>query len=69
MKKTYKFTLPKEKEVECVIARVENGKVVVDVEFNRHFEPEAGDVIVAKMAVYYCITDGITHISIAVSLF
>lgn len=48
MEKTYKFTLPKDKEVECVIARIENGKVVVDVEFNRHFKPESGDVIVAK---------------------
>lgn len=48
MRKTYKLTLPQNKEVESAKIRVENGMAFVDVEFNRHFEPEAGDVIVAK---------------------
>lgn len=48
MRKTYKLTLPQNKEVESAKIRVENGIAFVDVEFNRHFEPEAGDVIVAK---------------------
>lgn len=48
MEKTYKFTLPKNKEVEKTNVRVENGEVIVGVEFKDEFKPKAGDVIVAK---------------------
>ena len=45
MEKTYRFTLPQNKEVENTNVRVENGKVLVDVEFKERFEPKDGDFL------------------------
>lgn len=48
MEKTYRFTLPQNKEVKSTNVRVENGEVLVGVEFKDEFKPKDGDVIVAK---------------------
>lgn len=48
MEKTYRFTLPQNKEVKSTNVRVENGEVLVGVEFKDEFKPKGGDVIVAK---------------------
>lgn len=45
MEKTYKFTLPQNKEVEKTNIRVENGEVFVDVELKDKFEPKDGDFL------------------------
>lgn len=45
MGKTYKFTLPQNKEVENTNVRVENGEVLVEVEFKEKFEPKDGDFL------------------------
>lgn len=46
MNKQYKYELPKNMEVESTNVRVENGKLVVDVEFKDKFEPKDGDFVV-----------------------
>lgn len=38
MEKTYKFTLPKDKEVESTNVRIEDGKLFVDVKFQEKSE-------------------------------
>lgn len=48
MKKTYKNQLPKGMEVVETDLRVENGQLVVDVEFKEKFEPKDGDIIYCK---------------------
>lgn len=45
MKKTYINQLPKGMEVKNTSVRVENGKVLVDVEFKAKFEPKDGDFV------------------------
>lgn len=45
MEKTYRFTLPQNKEVENTNVRVENGEVIVEVEFLKKFEPKDGDFL------------------------
>lgn len=45
MRKTYRNQLPKGMEVDCTMVRVENGQVVVDVEFKEKFQPKFGDVV------------------------
>lgn len=52
MKKTYKFSLPQSKEVEKTNIRVENGEILVDVEFKDKFEPKDGDFVVSS---YRCV--------------
>lgn len=47
MKKTYKNTLPKGMEVVETDLRIENGQLVVDVEFKEKFEPKDGDFLVS----------------------
>lgn len=46
MEKTYKFTLPQNKEVTKTNVRVEDGKVIVDVEFKEEFKPKDGDFVI-----------------------
>lgn len=48
MKKTYKNKLPKGMKPEKVTAIVENGHVIVDVEFKEEFSPKDGDFLVDK---------------------
>ena len=48
MEKTYRFTLPQNKEVEITNVRVENGEVIVDVELKERFEPKDGDFLVSS---------------------
>lgn len=48
MKKTYKYQLPQNKEVKGTNVRIENGEILVDVEFEEKFEPKDGD---------FCISD------------
>lgn len=43
MKKTYKYQLPQNKEVKGTNVRVENGEILVDVEFEEQFEPKDGE--------------------------
>lgn len=45
MKKTYKYQLPQNKEVKSTDVRVENGEILVDVEFKEKFEPKDGDFL------------------------
>lgn len=52
MKKTYKFNLPQNKEVAKTNIRVENGEILVDVEFEDKFEPKDGDFVVSS---YRCV--------------
>ena len=42
MKKTYKFMIPQNKEVESTKVRVENGEMFVDVEFKERLDPKDG---------------------------
>lgn len=46
MEKTYKFMVPQNKEVEKANVRIENGEILVDVEFKEIKKPEQGDVLV-----------------------
>lgn len=46
MKKTYKNQLPKGMEVQNTNVRIENGELVVEVEFKERFEPKDGDFLV-----------------------
>ena len=48
MKKTYKYQLPQNKEVKSTCVRVENGEILVDVEFKEKFEPKDGDFLCTK---------------------
>lgn len=48
MKKTYKYQLPQNKEVKSTAVRVENGEILVDVEFKERFEPKDGDFLCSK---------------------
>ena len=52
MEKTYKLTLPQNKEVESTQVRVENGNVFVDVKFKERFEPKDGDFLVIENDVF-----------------
>lgn len=47
MKKTYKYQLPQNKEIKGTNVRVENGEILVDVEFKEKFEPKDGDFLVS----------------------
>ena len=48
MGKTYKFTLPQNKEVGNTNVRVENGEIIVEVEFEDRFQPKDGDFVYVK---------------------
>lgn len=52
MKKTYRFTLPQNKEVESTNIRVENCEVFVDVEFKEKFKPKDGDFLFVEGGVF-----------------
>lgn len=54
MKKTYKFELPQNKEVEISNTRVEDGKLFVEVEFKERFEPKDGDFLVGNTGIFIC---------------
>lgn len=48
MKKIYKNRLPKGKEVKNTNVRVENGELIVEVEFKEKFKPKDGDFVVTN---------------------
>lgn len=48
MEKTYKFELPQNKEVESTKVRIEDGKVLVDVEFKEKYQFKLGDIVVIE---------------------
>lgn len=55
MKKRYKFQLPQNKEVKGTNVRVENGEILVDVEFEEKFEPKDGDFLVScRGGIFIC---------------
>lgn len=55
MRKTYKFELPQSKEVEKIKVRVENGQMLVDVEFKEKVEPKDGDFLFCEgLGVFIC---------------
>ena len=55
MKKSYKHKLPKELEVVLAGVRVENGELIVDVEFKKKFEPKDGDFLVSdSCSIFIC---------------
>lgn len=45
MRKTYRNLLPKNMEVQNTNVRIENGELVVEVEFKEKFEPKDGDFL------------------------
>lgn len=45
MKKTYKNKLPKDMEVESTNIRVENGELIVEIEFEDKYVPKFGDIV------------------------
>lgn len=45
MKKVYKNKLPKNTEVLNIFSRVENGKIVVEVNLKETFQPKFGDIV------------------------
>lgn len=53
MKKTYKFTIPQDKEVLSNNVRIENGQVLVDVELKKKFQPKDGDFVITDMNGIY----------------
>lgn len=55
MKKTYKLTLPKDKEVAKQSVRIEDGNILVDVELKDKFEPKDGDFIYIESSVSYSV--------------
>lgn len=57
MKKTYKFELPQSKEVEKTNIRVEDGKILVDVEFKEKFCPKDGDFLVSSYGKVFIYSD------------
>lgn len=57
MGKTYKFTLPQNKEVENTNVRVENGEVLVEVELKEKFQPKDGDFCVSKYGCVFIYCD------------
>lgn len=62
MKKTYRFTLPQNKEVENTNLRVENGEVIVDIELKERFEPKDGDFLVSSRGKVFIYTGLSTRI-------
>lgn len=62
MEKTYRFTLPQNKEVENTNVRVENGEVLVDVEFKEKFQPKDGDFLVSSRGKVFIYTGLSTRI-------
>lgn len=60
MEKTYRFTLPQNKEVEKTNIRIENGEVFVDVEFKEKFEPKDGDFLVDNDGDVFILCTSIT---------
>lgn len=57
MRKTYRNQLPKGMEVDCTMVRVENGQVVVDVEFKEKFQPKDGDFLVSSKGEIFIYSD------------
>ena len=53
MKKTYKYQLPQNKEIKGTNVRVENGEILVDVEFKERFEPQDGDFCVSDKQLVF----------------
>lgn len=53
MKKSYKNKLPKELEVVSAGVRVENGELIVEVEFKEKFEPKDGDFVITPQGNIY----------------
>lgn len=48
MKRTYVNRLPKNMEVKDTNVRVENGEIIIEVEFKDKFEPKDGDFVYVK---------------------
>lgn len=48
MKKIYKNRLPKNEEVKNTNVKIENGELIVEVEFKERFEPKDGDFVVTN---------------------
>lgn len=55
MKKTYRFTLPQNKEVEKTNIRIENCEVFVDVELKDKFNPKKGDFCVSDTGFIFVV--------------
>lgn len=56
MKRTYVNRLPKNEEVKNTNVRIENGELIVEVEFKENFEPKDGDFCVSSLGnvFIYC---------------
>lgn len=64
MKKTYRSQLPKNMEVKDVKLNIENGEVVIDIEFKEKFIPNDGDFVVDDDGdVFIVWKDGNTNFS------
>lgn len=52
MKRTYVNRLPKNEEVKNTNVRIENGKLIVEVNFKEKFEPKDGDFLVINGGIF-----------------
>nr|DAX08801.1 MAG TPA: hypothetical protein [Bacteriophage sp.] len=52
MKKTYRNKLPKGMEVEHANVSIENGEIIVDIEFKEKFKPKDGDFLVIDGSIF-----------------
>lgn len=49
MKRVYKNKLPKDMEVNNTNIRIENGELIIDVEFKKKLQPKDGDFLVSRL--------------------
>lgn len=52
MKRTYINRLPKNEEVKNTNVRIENGELIVEVDFNEKFQPKDGDFLVINGGIF-----------------
>lgn len=53
MKKTYKYRLPKNMGVKDTNVRIENGQIIVDVEFGEKFNPKNGNFCISDTGLIF----------------
>lgn len=57
MKKTYKFTLPKNKKAAIANFRIEKGDVIIDVMLEDKIQPKDGDFLISKYGNIFIYSD------------
>lgn len=67
MKRTYVNRLPKNEEVKNTNVRIENGELIVEVDFKEKFEPKDGDFLISKYGNIFIYSDKQSRSNIAYS--